>query len=110
MSNLFTPGANVPVTLNLDDGDINQFPRARIYTNGTLLSETTISRLLPTLSVALISVDGATQTTFDAIREGAEFGAVLENIAGLRKACDGLPQRDRPELGFSVTLTGAPRL
>lgn len=37
MSVIFTPGANVYLTLNLEDGDINQYPRARVYTNGTLV-------------------------------------------------------------------------
>ena len=36
MSVLFTPGTSVPVTLLLEDGAVDQFPRARIYTNGTL--------------------------------------------------------------------------
>jgi hypothetical protein len=38
MSNLFTPGATVPVTLNLEDGNAAQFPRARVYSNGTLIT------------------------------------------------------------------------
>lgn len=37
MSVLFTPGGSVYLTLNLEDGDINQYPRARVYTNGTLV-------------------------------------------------------------------------
>ena len=75
-----------------------------IYTNGTLLSDRMIDRLLPTLSIALISVDGAQRETFEAIREGAEFEKTLANVAALRRACDELPAGRRPELGFSVTL------
>jgi hypothetical protein len=37
MSTLFTPGVNVPLTLNLEDGNINMFPQAKVYTNGTLV-------------------------------------------------------------------------
>lgn len=38
MSVFFKPGVPVPITLNLEDGAVNQYPRARVYSNGTLIT------------------------------------------------------------------------
>ena len=37
MSNLFTSSAPIPLSLNLEDGDTAKYPRATIYSNGSLV-------------------------------------------------------------------------
>lgn len=59
--------------------------RGQIITNGTLLKEATARTILEsgTVGKIRISVDGATAATFEAIRKGARFDKVMDNVAGL---------------------------
>jgi radical SAM protein with 4Fe4S-binding SPASM domain len=63
-------------------------------TNGTLLTRARAARLIRAgLDWLRVSLDGATAATYEAIREGASFARVTENIEGL------VETRRRLELG-----------
>lgn len=61
-------------------------------TNATLLDETTAQRLAASgVELITISLDGATRETYEAIRRGARFDAVLRNIRRLKDAVQARP-------------------
>ena len=78
--------------------------RVEYYTNGTLLVDRVIERVLPTLGRLIVSFDGATKETFEYLREGAEFEQVLANLERLMTAVRALPEDRRPLVGFACTL------
>jgi MoaA/NifB/PqqE/SkfB family radical SAM enzyme len=78
--------------------------RTEFYSNGTLLADRVIRRILPTLGRMVISFDGATRETFEAIRSGASYEKVVANVKSLVAAARELPPERRPVLGFSCTL------
>ncbi|MCR5124281.1 MAG: radical SAM protein [Treponema sp.] len=51
-----------------------------ITSNGTLLTEEKIKKILPSLLDIKISFDGAKKETFEKIRKGADFDKVVQNI------------------------------
>jgi MoaA/NifB/PqqE/SkfB family radical SAM enzyme len=79
--------------------------KAEVFTNGTLLSERMVELLAPNLGSVTISFDGATEATFEAIREGAEYAAVRANVERLVSFCRAtLAPRHQPVFGFNCTL------
>jgi len=61
-------------------------------TNATLLDEAAARRLADSgVELITISLDGATRETYEAIRRGARFDAVLENIRRLKEAVHARP-------------------
>jgi MoaA/NifB/PqqE/SkfB family radical SAM enzyme len=76
-----------------------------INTNGTLMNEKWLSRILPLLSDVKVSIDSPTDDMFERIRTGGKLGAVLDNVRHfirLRKQM--LEPADYPKLSFEVTL------
>ena len=56
-------------------------PFVEMITNGTLLSEAVVRSLIAArITRVAVSIDGATKETFEAIRVGATFETVLENV------------------------------
>lgn len=51
-----------------------------INTNGTLMNEKWLPRIMPILSDVKVSIDGATEEKFQEIRDGGKLGGVLENV------------------------------
>jgi MoaA/NifB/PqqE/SkfB family radical SAM enzyme len=78
--------------------------RAEYYTNGTLLKERMIALILPSLGEICFSIDGATKETFETLRAGASFEAVFRNVELLMAAIREIPERERPVVGFNVTI------
>jgi radical SAM protein with 4Fe4S-binding SPASM domain len=61
--------------------------KVRFTTNATLLARERSERLIASgLRQLIISVDGATAKTYEAIRQGARFEVVIENIQALSRA------------------------
>ena len=55
-------------------------PHVHIITNGTIWNRA-VERILDLHNPSLtISIDGVTRTTFESIRVGADFGAVMANV------------------------------
>ncbi len=79
-------------------------PHVAFFTNGTLFNHDNISKIIDTrVNVIIISFDGATPRTYEAIRRGAKFDQVVENIRLLQeiKAKKGL---STPAIHFGVVL------
>lgn len=76
-----------------------------ITSNGTLLlKEGILPRLLRTLSVLTVSIDGAKKETFEEIRKGARFEQVLENMRVFNQERQKLPREERPSLHATLVL------
>jgi radical SAM protein with 4Fe4S-binding SPASM domain len=79
-------------------------PKSSIITNGTLLNERNIIKIVESgLSRLIISIDGATKFTYEKIRKGANFELLISNIDKLNRIKSELSS-DAPELIFTVTL------
>ncbi len=79
-------------------------PHVYYVTNATLLTEEAIEVTLRCgVTQVAISLDGATQGTFEAIRRNASFERVLENVRRLRDRKRELGT-DVPRLQFNITL------
>lgn len=79
-----------------------RIPRVELVTNGTLLSERRIHKLIDCGVTAIeVSVDGATRDTYERIRRGARFEQVIANLKML-KAVKAQRHSERPylKLGF----------
>lgn len=62
-------------------------PRVEFVTNGTLLSEDLIHKIIDTKVTTIeVSIDGARASTYERIRKGAVFEHVLKNLETLRLA------------------------
>jgi radical SAM protein with 4Fe4S-binding SPASM domain len=60
--------------------------QSTITTNGTLIDDKTARRIVASgLKNLTISFDGATKETYEAIRKGAKFNLVIENIERINK-------------------------
>jgi radical SAM protein with 4Fe4S-binding SPASM domain len=79
--------------------------KAEIYSNGTLLHDAMVRKLVPNLAAVTISFDGASKETFEDIREGADHGDVLAGIRRLVDACRRtLPADLQPQIGLACTV------
>jgi radical SAM protein with 4Fe4S-binding SPASM domain len=81
--------------------------KLHITTNGTLFSEELLIRLLPLAGTIDISIDGATEFTFETIRVGANFRKLLNNIRLLTRTCELLPKTINPKIGLAFTVMGS---
>jgi len=82
--------------------------KAEIYTNGTLLQQPMVDRLVPNVASVTISFDGATKATFEQIRVGAEYEAVAAGVRRLIASCrERLPPDRQPQIGLAcVAMAG----
>ncbi len=78
-----------------------------LLTNGTLLTSAQLPMLIPIAKSIEISIDGATQYTFEAIRLGAKFKKVIHNIRLLTRTIELLPENLRPTIEFAWTIMGS---
>ena len=78
--------------------------RLDLISNGMLLDEKRLRRVLPVLASLTISFDGGTKATFDHIRTGAKFERVLDNLATFRRLRNELGLRGQAGLRFGVTI------
>ena len=78
--------------------------KMNLVTSGMHLSPEISARIIPHLRKIKVSFDGATKPTFEAIRRGAEFERVIENVRQFNTARQKLAPRERPILAFQVTL------
>ncbi len=80
--------------------------RASLTTNGMPLARKGLmEHLLPALGTLVVSMDGASEPVFNAIRRGALFPRVLENLRRFNEAREALPRHvPRPRLEFSHIL------
>ena len=79
-------------------------PNLTFFTNGTLLHDATIAAIIETnVTQICVSVDGATASTYEAIRRGASFDTVIGNVRRLvaARAARGRPE---PRLRFDVVM------
>jgi radical SAM protein with 4Fe4S-binding SPASM domain len=59
----------------------SQVPFTDIITNGTLLTRSSIGRMLDAqISRVTVSIDGGTREVFESLRPGASFSRVVENV------------------------------
>lgn len=76
-----------------------------IASNATLMNnDEIIEKLIHTLSVLVVSFDGATKETYESIRIGANYDKVLYNITRFNQHRNKLSGVQRPKLGFSYVL------
>lgn len=96
------PLANPDFTEHLETLYRCGVPYRQMVTNGTLLSEQLIKRILEYPPTSLfVSIDGASQETHGSIRDGADLGRI---IFMLTKLIEARGKRRFPMIGFSTTL------
>lgn len=79
-------------------------PHLSFFTNGTLLNEQNIETIIRSgVNVIILSFDGATPETYQAIRRGARFEQVVSNIRTLQTMKAKLGS-STPALHFGVVL------
>jgi len=79
-------------------------PKISFVTNGTLLNQHNIERIIRAgVHIVIISFDGATSESYEAIRRGAKFKQVVGNIRLLQKIKARL-HSSAPEIHFSTVL------
>lgn len=79
--------------------------KAEVYSNATLLSDKRMRLLAANLATLTVSFDGATASTFEAVREGADFTEVCKNIKGIiAYARSLLPADKQPRFGLNFVM------
>jgi radical SAM protein with 4Fe4S-binding SPASM domain len=78
-----------------------------IATNGTLLSNRNIAALIKSATHIAVSIDGATKLTFEAIRKGAKFEKVLNNVRVLTMATEVSGNATSINIVLACTLMGS---
>jgi len=78
-----------------------------LVTNGTLLTKKTLMKLLPLAGKIQISIDSATEYTYEKLRVGAKFKRTLNSIRLLTRAVELLEEGDKPLVTFSFTIMGS---
>ncbi|MCP4402801.1 MAG: radical SAM protein [bacterium] len=81
-----------------------EIPHTAFFTNATLLNQENIPTIIRAgVNVITVSFDGATPQTFEAVRRGADFEKVVENIRLLQKIKKQLGH-STPAIHFGVVL------
>jgi MoaA/NifB/PqqE/SkfB family radical SAM enzyme len=79
-------------------------PSTELVTNGTLLDEKKIAAMLDgRLGRIIVSVDGATASTYESIRAGADFERLVHNLRLLQRM-KAERRRSRPLLRFNFVM------
>ena len=78
--------------------------KLEIVTNGMLLRNPRLERMMPLLDRLIMSFDGATRETFEHCRTGSKFDVVIENLRTFRDLRKTLGLRSRVKFTFGVTL------
>ncbi|MFI5175210.1 MAG: radical SAM/SPASM domain-containing protein [Terriglobia bacterium] len=75
-----------------------------INSNGTLLTERNLRKMLGLLQWVTISFDGFQKETFEKWRSGADYDRVVDNVKTLNRLRRGLSASRRPHLNFTYVL------
>jgi MoaA/NifB/PqqE/SkfB family radical SAM enzyme len=75
-----------------------------INSNGTLLTERNLRKMLGLLQWVTISFDGFRKETFEKWRAGADYDRVVDNVKTLNRLRRGLTASRRPHLNFTYVL------
>jgi radical SAM protein with 4Fe4S-binding SPASM domain len=67
--------------------------QTEIFTNGTLIDKHNVKDLVTNLNCVHFSIDGCKKETYEAIRKGAHFNEVIDNISLFTKNCKKLNSR-----------------
>ena len=81
-----------------------QIPRVEFVTNGTLLNERLIRKIIESdVTTVEVSIDGAQADTYERIRQGAKFDRVLRNLETLQSLKAGRRTR-RPYVKLNFVM------
>ena len=75
-----------------------------INSNGTLLTERNVRKMLGLLQWVTVSFDGFRKETFEKWRAGADYDRVIDNVKSLNRLRERLPVGLRPHLNFTYVL------
>jgi len=75
-----------------------------INSNGTLLTEKNIRKMLGLLQWVTVSFDGFRKETFETWRAGADYDRVIANVRTFNRLREALPATLRPHLNFTYVL------
>lgn len=78
-----------------------------LVTNGTLLTKKILSMVLPLSGKMQISIDAATEYTYERLRVGAKFKKTIHNIRLLTRTIELLGGDVHPQTSFSFTIMGS---
>lgn len=78
--------------------------KVRLISNGLLLTESNLAQFDNILESVTISMDGATKETYEGIRRGSDFEAVLSNVKAFNRFRRRLSPDERPGLAFNYVL------
>jgi MoaA/NifB/PqqE/SkfB family radical SAM enzyme len=78
--------------------------RLELITNFTLAEEKLIEALGKVLSTLCVSFDGASKNTFEKIRRGSNFEAIIKNIGIFNLVRNSLSEATRPRLFLNTVL------
>ena len=78
--------------------------KLELVTNGMLMREERIRRLLPLLDRLIMSFDGGTKETFEHCRTGAKFDTVIRNLERFRDLRREMGLERQVKFHFAVTL------
>jgi len=78
--------------------------KLHLTTNGTLLSQDLLSRLLPQVSAIHISIDGGTKEVVETIRLGTKFEQLIHRIRVLTRSCELLSGIVSCDIRFAFTV------
>ncbi|MFK7739249.1 MAG: radical SAM/SPASM domain-containing protein [Planctomycetota bacterium] len=80
--------------------------KLEMVTNATLMMKDSRFReqLLRCLELVTFSMDGATRSTYNSVRTGAEFTEVVDNITKFAELRLALPKAQRPRMNFNYIL------
>jgi MoaA/NifB/PqqE/SkfB family radical SAM enzyme len=87
----------------VEDSRCRDVPNIEVNTNGTLLTERNVERLLKShLTALMVSLDGATSETYNRIRRAANFSKVA---AGIRRLTSRRQKMPRHDFRVSICMT-----
>ncbi len=79
--------------------------RLELFTNATCIPRgRLLKRVINNLSRIIVSIDAGNKTTYEAIRRGAKFQAVIENIKRINRERLKVHKALRPKLSFWLVL------
>ncbi len=78
--------------------------RLELVTNGMLLKNPRLDRVLPLLDRLIMSFDGGSKEVFEHCRTGSKFDVVISNLRQFKKRRDALGLRRQVKFDFGVTL------
>ncbi|MFC1850269.1 radical SAM/SPASM domain-containing protein [candidate division CSSED10-310 bacterium] len=81
--------------------------KLHLITNGTLLRKRMLEILLPYTGGYYISIDGATESTFETLRKGAKFKKVLKNVKLLKRSLELLSLENENLVILAFTIMGS---